>query len=291
MRLILFSLALLAASRVSALPVYPNAIDSCIGSGTCFVGGPVFSWDIDGNAVTAYELSDFREGATPSKLLLEYGLGQASHIDHVGFDYDSYSQLPLETSPITGSLWLEVNQTYDLTQTQHAMTLYFDRANPDKTPSAWPDTTSSPQSAQHLFMTTDGLLAGSGENFVGCCDWPPSPFSPFSASAATDPSLFDSNHNDAISCVAEGCYAGGLLNLLGLSYTQIGDSAQYNFNPTDPRKLLYFTGEGYEGYTHNTYSMSAVPLPAAAWLFGSGLLALLGISAGNQVERRGTTGR
>jgi hypothetical protein len=88
-------------------------------------------------------------------------------------------------------------------------------------------------------------------------------------------------------CLAENCMSYTQLNLAQLMYgdfgTQIG---LYAFNPSDTRGLVYIRGTSSPGYpggpgpvgAEQSFYVSAVPLPGAVWLFGSGLLGLLGVS-------------
>lgn len=276
MKKIFAVLLLLFASSASSLPV---AIDTCILAGTCSYGGISNAVVIDGTPVWVHNLFDSRSGSMEQKVLMEYQLGASSHIDNVGYDWDADQTLPLQTTPITGQVWLEANTSYDLTNPLHALTLYFDQATPSGAPAnIWHDSSFPPADEQHLLITTGGLLSGTGETYMDCCDWPTTPPSPFSSTASSNPSLFDSTGNVTLSCLAEGCGAGAMLSLLGMQYTQAGNNALLTINPAEARSLLYFTAGGYEGYTHTTYSMSAVPLPSAVWLFGSGIIGLVGIA-------------
>lgn len=265
-KIILCMFLLLPTSQVvDALPI---AIDDCILAGDCVYQGPVFGFAIDGNQVLAHNFIDNRNASFESKILMEYQLGTSSHQN---------------ITNITGSLWLEVNQSYSLSDSLHAMTLYFDQTSLTESPQGiWGDY-STFSNEQHLNMTTDGLLSGSGEAYIQCCEDPYLSLTtpePFSSTAETSPSLFDSYGNWPLTCLADGCDAGALLNLIGLDYyTDLSSStALLGFNPDETRSLIYYTTAGYEGYTSTTYSMSAVPVPAAIWLFGFGLLSLFGVA-------------
>lgn len=262
-KIILSALLLLPISHsAQALPV---AIDDCVAAGDCNYGGPSFVYTYDGNLIAGHYLVDYRSGSFETKVLMEYQLGAASRTTGTA---------------ITGSLWLEVNQSYSLSDSLHAMTLYFDQTSlPDAPQGIWGDTTWNISSEQHLNMTTDGLLSGYGEVYAQCCEYPypPSP-EPFTPTAESAPSLFDSMGDPALLCLADGCDVGALLNLIGLEYVDTGAFAELVFNPADTRSLIYYTTAGYEGSTTTTYSVSAVPIPAAIWLFGFGLLSLLGVA-------------
>jgi hypothetical protein len=264
----IFMILLLPFSRTFALPV---AIDACITANTCIDGGISSTFTIDGNLVIAHDLFDFRNNSnTPEqKVLVEYQLGAGSRIDDTG-GIAGGGPFPLQTSAITGSLWLEINKNYNLANAVHALTLHFDQSSPPNVPgNAWGDTFFTNENTQTLLITTAGLLNGSGENLATCC----TDQSPFPST-----NLFDSQGNDPFVCVAEGCFANAKLNLLGLTFTPSGT---LNFNPSETRSLLYFEAAGFEGFINNTYTMSAVPVPAAVWLFGSGIGIILGFTRRN----------
>lgn len=111
-----------------------------------------------------------------------------------------------------------------------------------------------------------------------CCDFPAQYIpAPFSATAETLPSLFDELGTPPLSCVADGCYSAALVNLIGLQYVSDGFTAQLVFNAAESRSLIYLASAGYDGYRTSAYTMSAVPVPAAIWLFLSALIAVPGM--------------
>jgi hypothetical protein len=82
-------------------------------------------------------------------------------------------------------------------------------------------------------------------------------------------------------------YDGATINLGGVSSRGDTHEATFNWNGTygDPFTLDYSAhvpyGESFSGQPYKLHMVGAVepvPLPAAAWLFGSGLLGLLGIA-------------
>lgn len=85
-------------------------------------------------------------------------------------------------------------------------------------------------------------------------------------------------------CVAEGCGTGAVLNLLYLKYLDAGNgTAILAFNPGDTRALLYQVTSEYNeapdngGFSYRqSYYVAAVPVPAAIWLFLTGLAVLGG---------------
>lgn len=273
-----FFLLTLLSKTSFALPV---SVNDCIASGDCFyASGPSssFSFSIDGNLISAHRLFDISGGSPIEKVIMEYQLGSSSYNETEAYDYENNQLLPVERNAIGGTLWLEVNSQYELSNPLHDITLYFEDTSNSTAIDFWSGY-GAVSNEQHLSITTNGLLAGSGETYVQCCEeaglFVPSPFN---SSAETNPSLFDSNGNLPVICVADGCDAGAMLNLIGLDYVETGDIAQLVFNSDESRSLLYYTTAGYEGYSSNTYAMSDVPVPASLWLFASGMTTLLAAS-------------
>lgn len=263
MKKIILGMFLFLPVSISAYAM-PVAIDDCVAAGDCIYGGAPFAYAYDGNLIAGHYFVDNRSGSFETKVLMEYQLGTSSRSQGLA---------------ITGSLWLELNQSYSLSDSLHAMTLHFDQTNVVDAPQwVWGDNNWYSLSEQRLNMTTDGLLSGYGEVYIQCCEDPYDPFlqnpAPFSESADIAPSLFDSNGDWPLICVADGCDGGALLNLIGLQYVDAGATAELVFNSGDTRSLVYYT----TGYTNTVYSVSAVPVPAAVWLFASGLLSLLGVA-------------
>lgn len=128
---VFFGFMMLLSKTLMALPV---SIESCITSGQCFYEGIGFSTNIDGNSVVGHRVVDVSSGAPDIKVLMEYQLGSASNMEQVYVDPISYEAGPVESSAISGSLWLEVSQLYDLSENSHAMTLYFDDVSPPTAP-------------------------------------------------------------------------------------------------------------------------------------------------------------
>jgi len=82
------------------------------------------------------------------------------------------------------------------------------------------------------------------------------------------------------------CYSGPLYTAgsAGITATPVaagscavGDSYTFDYSATVPTAVPGFGGFVYDLHLEGTVT-SAVPIPAAAWLFGSGLLGLAGIA-------------
>ena len=80
-------------------------------------------------------------------------------------------------------------------------------------------------------------------------------------------------------CLADTCEVGAEFNLINLAYVVSGSQAALTLDLADTRKLLYSQFIGFEGErAFQYYYVKPVPLPAAVWLFSSGLLGLFGIT-------------
>ena len=82
-----------------------------------------------------------------------------------------------------------------------------------------------------------------------------------------------------------GNTAGSVNFLFGTDQVGIGESSMFFFLDTEATYYartgqfdLFCADTGCISSLHSTFAPSAVPLPAAAWLFGSGLMGLMAIS-------------
>ena len=261
---------------VNAVPV---AIDQCMTSGSCIYGGVAFANQIQGNDYFVHSYFDVSSTLPEQRVLVEYHLGSASREEQVTVDPVT-QEVSSSNTGISGVLWLDAAYRYDTTQAMHAFTLHFDQVLPPGAPQGvWYDSSALNPDTQTLHLTTEGLLRGYGESFISCCDpFNTAPFSPFSMEAEINPSLFGGDQNPSVTCLAEGCYSGGLLGLLGIEYLLQGSEAVISYKAVEDNSLLYFAAAGYEGYTHTRYAMNAIPLPASLLLMLSGMISL-GLSA------------
>ena len=87
-----------------------------------------------------------------------------------------------------------------------------------------------------------------------------------------------------VPCLAVTCEVGAEFNLINLAYVVTGSQAALTVDLADNRKLLYSQFIGFQGErAFQYYYVKPVPLPAAAWLFGSGVLGLIGIARRKKV--------
>ncbi len=265
----LVGIALLISSfSAFAMPMLPSnlpaAIESCL-LDFCDLSRAEFTTQISNNSITAYGFDDYRSGTLQEKVLIEYQLGSASNI----IRRDNFSA---ETNTnITGSIWLEISRQYSLSDSLHSLSLHFDQA----TPTQLSTFDSAPLQGEFgLLITTDGLFASQGYSEATCCD---------DMDNDPIPSLFDSAGQRPIPCAAEGCFASATLNLLGLEFININNTAQLTYNTGENRRLLFSSHssfknsslDGDSSYISTNTLATVVPIPAALPLFLSGWLLLL----------------
>lgn len=197
---------LLAAGRVAAFPV---AIEACVTAGSCLSAGPVGGYSLNGQLVPAHRLFEFDGANVSEKRLMEYRLGSGVRIEPAVEDPVT-GQTVIQHTAITGTLWLKVDVSYDLANPLHATTRYLGQASQGVVRSGWGDYGLPPADGLGLQITTAGLFAGFGEAFAACVGDPlegtPASFPPFTPASETNPSLFDSNGNGPVVCVADGCF-------------------------------------------------------------------------------------
>ncbi len=169
-----------------------------------------------------------------------------------------------EATPYNGRLTLEVQNSYNLSNSTHYMSMYYSEV----TPGLGLNSNTDP-SQQYLYMgiTTEGLLSGTGTYSAHCCD----------------STIFDNTLNLGFQpCVADGCGIDVLVNLLFLNYTDVNGTAVLNFNFAEQGSLLMSWDDYYledplaGGYLNDRdFYVQAVPVPAAVWLFVSGAIMLV----------------
>ena len=227
----------------------PTALAGCA-SATCVV-------DLDSTTDTGFMSTFMLARMRPDntgydfRWLLRYQLTPPSALTAVADpDYGTSG-----TTPYTGQLWLETPQTLDLNG-QNLFQVYTDHVTPDPDASYFADGL-----ATWVFgMDTLAAIGGGGSYYYSGSD----------------------GYGDLVEygnlAVLGGlpiCIECGIdvrLNLVGLDYAANGTSA---FDPTDGRSLLLQYQEFYD-YFNDTHAfhVQAVPLPAAAWLFGWGLVSI-----------------
>lgn len=227
----------------------PATIQSCVTAGSCVVS---FSDAYDSGTASAFAMYDPSTGK--HDWLMRYGLTSPSgQVDIAG----------AQTSAYGGYLWMQIANFYNAAETEHAVTLFLDKVSPV------PSQLFNQSGDLSLFMTTADLLAGGA----------------FRTQA--DPGYGDYDEGSLsgeipLICLGEGCQINAQLNLVQLSYQSSGSSiVMTGFNASDTRGLVYsqssfyYNGDPAYGVAQSFY-ITAVPEPSAAWLFGFGLV---GVSA------------
>ena len=225
--------------------VFPRDIQACINTMACnnltlIQQEPMFS---------AY--SYFDEGM--HKYLFKYSLSSSSN-----------ESTNFSTTELSGTAWLSANATYDLSENSHFFTLYLDNVTPAPT-NIWIGDSDGLDVG--LSVSTTDLLAGSsffrlGEDISG-------------------PGVFlegDLEAHGFLPCLASTCEIGAELNLLKMQFQQSGSFAELVLNPLDQRRSLYSQYQDYafDDTFYLSQSYNVIPIPPSVWLFGSGLMGLLG---------------
>lgn len=241
----------------------PTDIQSCRTAGTCFVNlnsvadVPNISLSSAQNGeVSPFAMNAFTMIRDTGEIeyLLKYNLVVPS-----GDDFFA--------TPYNGAVWLEVAQQYDLSTNNHLMRLYLDKVTPQPVNLFFGDGDGLDLDIQ---VDSQGLLNGSLFASSSCCTSPVSAGNMFIEG--------DFGGGALLSCLADGCASTVTLDLLFLDYSDAGGVASANFNPLDSRSLLLSVSSSFQGTQTQSYYVSTVPVPAAAWLMGSGLLCLAGFA-------------
>jgi hypothetical protein len=263
----LAALAQTGGAAASGVPVdWPGPIQACLAGGTCAVSaGSVF----EAGGTSAFL---FHEGG-PLAYLVRYALWPTSGLT------DSTSRV--EEDPDTGELvvvtarreerfggaaWLRVQAAYSSAEPVHRVTLYLDRVTPDAEPlPRWGTPGELFPYTLELGLTNSALLAGGAYRAMAL----DSGYSGGDLEAA----------QPLLPCLADGCAVAQRLNLVRLTFAEVGADLRLAFNAADPRALLYREHSRYtevDGGFDSTRSLLAqAPLPAAFALFAPAL-ALLG---------------
>jgi hypothetical protein len=191
--------------------------------------------------------------------LLQYHLTEQSAIQAISYDGASSS------TDISGDLFLFVAGGYFLAgSNSHQVDVYFENTSHGASIGLF----GGGQSSMSFYLTDEGLMNNSGSFYTDCCG---DEYSAFSPPANT-------MRADIYPCVADGCSASALLNLLFVDYQTIGSVAVLSFdNSPASSGLVYQQTDAFEDSVTKNLAVGNVPVPAAAWLFGSALIGLTGI--------------
>jgi hypothetical protein len=253
----------IVSTPVYSTPVFPSEIQECISSEVCSTPTIV-------QQEPTFSAYSYLDGGV-SKFLLEYNLWPSSN-----------ESTNFSTTQLSGAAWLSANTTYDLTQERHFFNLYLDGVTPTPT-NLW--VLDSDGLDVGLSMTTSDLLSGS--SFFRL--WEDQSAGGFflEGDLGTHGDLGQGTHlyplaenHSFLPCLADTCEVGAKLNLLNMQYSQSESIAQLILNPEDQRGLLYtqYQDWDYDDAWYLSQSYEVIPVPPAVWLFGSGLIGLIGLA-------------
>lgn len=258
-------LSLFAVFSVNAMPGavvittadLPLELQACVNSGECSVDNVSISNHDD---TSMFNYTDLVSNTTSK--LIRYSL------------INSYQDDNGVVDDFSGNVWLQAADNYDSNEAIHDFSLYLDQVSPapfDMSFGSIPD----PDKIQ-LGLTSDDLLAGGG--FVTSILDSSLPSGFFEEGALTSSWL-------PLPCLADGCGVEAIFNLVNLQYSTNGSMLSLipSLNAADVRDVLYshksyFNDPDNGFFQEQVFAVQAVPLPAAAWLFISGLIGLAGFS-------------
>lgn len=260
---ILFTGILLFVSMASSaitisIDELPTAL-SPINCSTCMVDTTSII-DFQNRSVFYYASYDSASGVTTSEFLIRYNLGSSSNITSVVDEsyFGGGDGITTSVTPYSGYLWMTAPMGLDFTGTNQ-FNIYTDNIssnpdvnNPDDQLSTW-----------SFGMSATDAMSGSASLYFSGNDGYDMPVS------NGDLSVLDG----IFTCVE--CGIDVTLNLIGLDYS----SGVANPFYVDERGDILQYSDFFDYFDDTrTFSVSAVPVPSAVWLFGSGLLGLIGLA-------------
>ena len=206
---------------------------------------------------------DTASGAVNESWLLRYNLHADSKLTSVvDQSYLGGDGIDTTITPYSGYLWMEVPKTLDFSN-PNQFSVYTDKITPD--PDNSPDDTLS--TWRFSMAAIDAVNGGAGYYNSG-------------DDGSGSPVIERGNLSvlDGIFTCVE-CGIDVRLNLVGLDYS----SGVAGFDFLDNRGLLLEYADFFDYFSDTrTFAVSAVPLPAAFWLFAAGLIGLFSLSRRRQ---------
>lgn len=256
-----FSMTVRAATVTNA--DLPGSIQSCITMATCFVSN---TSSYDSGTASAFQIVQPTGSGIEYNWLMRYALVPPSGQSRIN---------PTQNDGFSGYLWMLAKDSYSATETAHPFTLYLDKVSPA------PFSMFGQSGDLELLMPSPDLLAGSSYRTYGI-----------------DYFLYSYDFGNLSGeipspCLAEGCETHAQLNLVQLTYGDFGSAFMLTgFSSSDSRGLVFMQNESFPCYGDpscaisdaQSFYVSAVPIPGAVWLFGSGLAGLIGVM--RRVRRR-----
>lgn len=252
-------ITLISIAPARSAPIFPREIQACVTDGVCTK--PVLQFDSPDMVVYEYAEN------TVQKALIGYELRKGS------LDFGRV---------LGGPIWVSANQFYNLSEERHFFTLHLDQVIPQPG-NLWIGDSDGLDLG--LSLTTTDLLAGGGHFHLGERSFSEGGFF-LEGDLGTLGDLFqggglypNGENHSFLPCLAESCEVGAEFNLINLAYVVSGSQAALTVDLADDSKLLYSQFIGFEGErAFQYYYVKPIPLPPAAWLFGSGLIGLIGIA-------------
>ena len=251
-----------AQADVVTVGELPAPIQDCIAAGTCTAFLDTHIDTVFGTAINVTRPSS-DPAAPPGSLdvswLLDYRLQVGSGVTETTITPED--ETTTSFTPYQGSLWMEAPLLTNSSQST-LLDLYLDRMSPV------PQTLDGSSSLQ--FELFPGFAALGGADYTRTADLggPSSPVTEGGGMALL---------NELLVCVE--CGVDVRLDLVGLRYVDTGNAGELfaEVVPDDARaQVLAYDDD--DPFTYSTRSrrwyVQPVPLPASAWLFGSGLLSL-----------------
>lgn len=243
----------------------PTEIQSCIGDGQCIFGPRNLTSIAEHQGADLFTYQELSSGSLISKFLVRYTLSDAYQVS-----YDV-------VMPSAGYIWLGGNTQYNQASQTHDFSLYLDQVSP--LPLDLTNFSSSHGNTIHLGLSSNDLLAGGAHWSVYADET--NGFTVYESGSL----VTDGVTSDASLCLAGGCGADATFNTVFLQFLANGTTLDLVpiLNTTDSRAILYQQRRYYDDgsefwadYQEQVHSVQTVPLPAAVWLFASGLLGLIG---------------
>lgn len=235
----------------------PGTIQSCIASATCSV---LNTSSYDSGTASAFQITQNTGSGLEQDWLMRYTLVPPSGQSRIN---------PSQNDSFSGYLWILAKSSFSATETAHPFTLYLDKVSPT------PFSMFGQSGDLNLFMPTSDVIAGGSYRTYGL-DYSNNSYSYGNLTGEVP-----------LPCLSEGCETHAQLNLVQLTYGNFGSAGIYltSFNASDARGLVFTQSESYPCYGDpscavndmQSFYVSAVPVPGALWLFGSGLLGLIGM--------------
>lgn len=197
--------------------------------------------------------------STGTSWLIRYNLHSPSAFTS-NYDYYYTGEYTTSITPYTGNIWLEA-PAYLNTDSTNRFNVYTDQV--DQNPGMPGYELSIPNF--NFDMTTDDVLSGSA-SFAYTTDG--------SSPGTSTGSLIVNNFSELITCIE--CSFDVSLNLVGIQYFR---GQLWAFPELQSNAQLLSYGDNFLDYNYKDreFFVSSVPVPAAAWLFSSGFLALVGL--------------